>query len=142
MDENELNQAKIKEENAREREEDIRQQNEYSRLQKELEDEKEREKKDREEKIKKIMTSYADTVIKDQKEQIRMEDEKMLKHIKNQIRKEEDDDVRRKQKQLEQQKDMRDYLARQVEEKKLKEEAENEINKLQAEIWRQDVCFC
>ena len=44
-----------------------------------------------------------------------MEDEKMLKHIKNQIKKEEDDDIRRRQKQLEQQKDMRDYLARQVE---------------------------
>lgn len=61
------------------------------------------------------MTSYADTVIKDQKQQIRMEDQKMLKHIKNQIKKEEDDDIRRRQKQLEQQKDMRDYLARQVE---------------------------
>lgn len=34
MDENEINQAKIKEENSKEREEDIRQQNEYSRLQK------------------------------------------------------------------------------------------------------------
>lgn len=48
----------------------------------------------------------------------------MLKHIKNQIKKEEDDDVKRRQKQLGQQKDMRDYLARQVEEKRLKEEAE------------------
>lgn len=94
-------------------------------MQKQLEDEKDREKKEREEKIKKIMTSYADTVIKDQKEQIRLEDEKMLKHIKNQIKREEEDDVRRRQKQLEQQKDMRDYLARQVEEKRLKEEAEN-----------------
>ena len=66
----------------------------------------------------------------------------MLNHIKNQIKKEESDEVRRKQKQLEQQKEMREYLAKQVEEKKLKEEAEQDINKLQADIWRQDVTIC
>ena len=63
----------------------------------------------------------------------------MLKHIRNQIKKEEEDDGRRRQKQVDQQKDMRDYLAKQMEEKRLKEEQEQEINKLQADIWKQDV---
>mgnify|MGYP003426890134 FL=1 len=37
------------------------------------------------------MASFADSVIKDQKEQIRAEDEKMMKHIDNQLRKEKDE---------------------------------------------------
>ena len=40
-----------------------------------------------EEKIKAVMASFADSVIKDQKEQIRAEDEKMMKHIENQLKK-------------------------------------------------------
>ena len=33
------------------------------------------------------MASFADSVIKDQKEQIRAEDDKMMKHIENQLKK-------------------------------------------------------
>lgn len=42
------------------------------------------------------MASFADSVIKDQKEQIRAEDEKMMKHIQNQLKKEQQDEERRK----------------------------------------------
>ena len=38
------------------------------------------------------MASFADSVIKDQKEQIRAEDEKMMKHIENQLKREADDE--------------------------------------------------
>ena len=34
------------------------------------------------------MASFADSVIKDQKEQIKLEDEKMMKHIETQLQKE------------------------------------------------------
>ena len=34
------------------------------------------------------MASFADSVIKDQKDQIRAEDDKMMKHIENQFKKE------------------------------------------------------
>ena len=34
------------------------------------------------------MASFADSVIKDQKEQIKLQDEKMMKHIENQLQKE------------------------------------------------------
>lgn len=33
------------------------------------------------------MASFADSVIKDQKEQIKQEDDKMLRHIDNQLKK-------------------------------------------------------
>ncbi len=45
------------------------------------------------------MASFADSVIKDQKEQSRMEDEKMLRHIENQLKKEKEEEERKKQKQ-------------------------------------------
>jgi hypothetical protein len=60
------------------------------------------------------MSSFADTVIKDQKEQMRAEDEKMLRHIQNQAKRDEEEDNRRKDKMEVQKKEMRDYLARQV----------------------------
>lgn len=60
------------------------------------------------------MASFADSVIKDQKDQIRAEDEKMMKHIENQLRKEKEEEDRRKQIANEHKKQMRDYLARQV----------------------------
>lgn len=42
------------------------------------------------------MASFADSVIKDQKEQIKAEDEKMMKHIDNQLKKQREDEERRK----------------------------------------------
>ena len=60
------------------------------------------------------MASFADSVIKDQKEQIRAEDEKMMKHIENQLRKEKEEGERRRRVAEEQKKQMREYLARQV----------------------------
>jgi hypothetical protein len=67
------------------------------------------------------MSSFADTVIKDQKEQIRAEDEKMLKHIQNQAKRDAEEEQRRKDKLEQQKKEMRDYLAKQVQEKHDKE---------------------
>jgi hypothetical protein len=61
-----------------------------------------------------VMSSFADPVIKDKKEQMRAEDEKMLRHIQNQAKRDEEEDNRRKDKVEVQKKEMRDYLARQV----------------------------
>ena len=38
------------------------------------------------------MASFADSVIKDQKEQIKAEDDKMMRHIDNQLKKEKEDE--------------------------------------------------
>ena len=66
------------------------------------------------------MSSFADSVVQDQKAQIKAEDEKMMRHIESQLDKEKADDERRKREQEEQKKKMREYLAKQVEEKKMK----------------------
>lgn len=84
------------------------------------------------------MASFADSVIKDQKEQIRAEDEKMMKHIENQLAREKADEERRKREQEVQKAKMREYLAKQVEEKKQKEIAEKEIDYKQAKVWNED----
>ena len=117
---------------------DIKAQEEYIRLQDELEKKRDEEKKEREEKIKHVMASFADSVIKDQKEQIKAEDEKMMKHIENQLAREKADEERRKQEQEVQKQKMRDYLAKQVEEKRQKEIAEKEIDYKQAKVWQED----
>ena len=84
------------------------------------------------------MASFADSVIKDQKEQIKAEDEKMMKHIENQLAREKADEERRKREQEVQKQKMRDYLAKQVEEKRQKEIAEKEIDYKQAKVWQED----
>ena len=38
------------------------------------------------------MSSFADSVVQDQKQQIKAEDEKMMKHIESQLQKEKADD--------------------------------------------------
>ena len=38
------------------------------------------------------MASFADSVIKDQKEQIKAEDDKMMRHIENQLQKEKEEE--------------------------------------------------
>ena len=53
------------------------------------------------------MASFADSVIKDQKEQIRAEDEKMMRHIQNQLEREKRDEQRRKMQQQKQRQNMR-----------------------------------
>lgn len=92
MVENEENQARLRDEAERERIQDIKSQQEYARLQDELERKRDEEKREREEKIKAVMASFADSVIKDQKEQIRAEDEKMMRHIENQLKKEKEEE--------------------------------------------------
>jgi len=42
------------------------------------------------------MSSFADSVVKDQKEQIQAEDEKMLRHIQNQAKKDAEEEQRRR----------------------------------------------
>lgn len=67
------------------------------------------------------MASFADSVIKDQKEQIKAEDDKMMRHIENQLQKEKEEEERRKRIAEDHKKQMREYLGRQVDEKRQKE---------------------
>ncbi len=85
-----------------------------------------------------MMASFADSVIKDQKEQIKAEDDKMMRHIENQLRKEKDEEERKKRVVEEDKRKMREYLARQVEEKRQKEIDEKQIDQKQAHVWKED----
>ena len=84
------------------------------------------------------MSSFAESVVKDQKAQIKAEDEKMMRHIESQLQKERENEERRKKEANEKKKEMREYLAKQVEEKKQKEIAEKEIDYKQADVWKED----
>lgn len=70
----------------------MRLQKEYTRLTEEMEAQREKEKKQREDKIKNIMSAFADTVVKDQKSVIKDEDEKMMRFILQNEEKEKQDD--------------------------------------------------
>ena len=84
-----------------EKENDIRLQQEYTRLQEEMQQARENEKRQREDKIKRIMSAFADSVVKDQKQIIREEDNKMMKHIIEQIDRENQDENKKKSLQKE-----------------------------------------
>jgi hypothetical protein len=53
------------------------------------------------------MASFADSVVKDQKEQIRAEDDKMMAHIENQLKKEKEDEETTKRDHEDQKQKMR-----------------------------------
>lgn len=138
MKENEDNRRKAQIEAKLEKETDIKMQNEYTRLLQQMEAQRDREKKEREDKIKRIMSSFADSVVKDQKEVIRAEDEKMMKHIMANIDRENDQERRKLDLIRKQKVEMREFLTRQVQDKDIRKREELEINKKQAEIWAKD----
>lgn len=97
------------------------------------------ERKQREEKMKKVMGMFAESVVKDQKDLIRQEDEKMLRNIIAQNERERAEEEKKKVKQLEQRQHLRSFLNQQIDEKRRRQEEEEELNKKQAEIWKQDL---
>lgn len=99
---------------------------------------RDREKKQREDKIKTIMSAFADTVVKDQKAVIREEDDKMMRHILDQEEKNRQEDERKAQNQRQQKQEMRAYLNKQMDEKHNRQVQDDQINKKQAEIWAKD----
>ncbi|KAL4453090.1 hypothetical protein ABPG74_015321 [Tetrahymena malaccensis] len=138
MKENEDFRIKSEKEAREEKANDIRLQQEYTRLTEEMEANREREKKNREDKIKKIMSAFADTVVKDQKAIIREEDEKMMRHIIEQEEKDRQEELRKQENLRKQKQDMRSFLNKQIDEKNDRKVQEDQINKKQAEIWAKD----
>ncbi|KRX10850.1 hypothetical protein PPERSA_12201 [Pseudocohnilembus persalinus] len=116
----------------------VNQKQEHTRLLEEMEQQRNLEKKNREEKIKKIMSAFADSVVKDQKQIIREEDQKMMRHILDQNARENADDEARREAQRQQKREMREFLQKQMQEKEQRKKADDEVNKMQAEIWSKD----
>lgn len=103
-----------------------------------MEEQRDLEKKNREDKIKRIMSAFADSVVKDQKAIIREEDAKMMRHILQQNERENQEDMRRKEQIKDQKSEMRSFLNKQMDEKTISKAQEQEINKMQAHIWEKD----
>lgn len=85
-------------------------QNQYMNLLSQLEDQREREKKEREEKMKRVMGVYAESVVKDQKDIIKQEDEKMLRNIIEQNEREHQEEEKKRHRNQDQKVHIRSFL--------------------------------
>ncbi|CAD8164507.1 unnamed protein product [Paramecium pentaurelia] len=139
MEENEKNRQKQIQDEITDKQLEIDMQRKYIQLQQKLEEERELEKKEREDKIKKIMSDFSQTVVKNQKDQIKVEDDKMMKAILMQNEIEQQDEEMKKRQIKQQQQEMRKYLIKQMEDKKQRLKEEEELNKKQAQVWQQDL---
>jgi len=136
--ENEERRLRILGEAQRQKEEDIKFQQEYTRLIELQEAKRAAELKAREDRAKKFMSMMADTIIKDQKEQMLEEEKKLLKHYLDREEREVADDKMRHQRLKEQKKDIKTYLDHQMGERDQKRQVENNLEKMQADIWKKD----
>lgn len=138
LQENEDYKKRMAEEAKREKDADIRAQQEYTRLVEQMEQKRAAEFKAREDRAKKLMSMMADTVIKDQREQILEEERKLLQYHHERENREVDEERRRWLRQQEQKKEMREFLDKQKHEKELRRQEEEAFNKKQAELWKKD----
>ncbi len=84
------------------------------------------------------MNRMADTVIKNMDDKQREEDEKVRRYEMEKELRERMDDERRMRKLKEEQARMRDFLGKQMNEKKHREDLEKALNDEQASMWKQD----
>lgn len=75
------------------------------------------------------MSSFADTIVKDQKEAIVAEDRKMLKHLEEQNERDRQIEEQRKHKQHDQKHQMREFLNKQIQEKEERRRQDEDVNK-------------
>ena len=136
--ENEDYKKRLAEEAKREKDADIRAQQEYTRLVEQMEQKRAAEFKAREDRAKKLMSMMADTVIKDQKEQILEEERKLLRYHQERENRETQEERRRLEMQNQQKKEMRAFLDKQKHEKELRRQEEEAFNRKQAELWKKD----
>jgi hypothetical protein len=84
------------------------------------------------------MNRMADTVIKDMDDKQRDEDDKIRRYEMEKELRDRMEDERRLQKLKNEQSRMRDFLNKQMEEKKHRENLEKALNNEQASMWKQD----
>lgn len=85
------------------------------------------------------MNRMADTVIRNMDDRQREEEEKIRRYEMEKEMRERMDDERRFSKTKSEQQRMRDFLAKQMEEKKHREQLEKALNDEQAVMWKQDL---
>lgn len=136
--ENEDNKRKLQQQANEEKLADIQAQIQLTRLVEKQEQDREREIKNREDRTKKFMAMMTDTVVKDQKLQIMEEEHKILKHYHDRELKEKEEDERKRLNILQQKKEMKDFLDKQVNERNQKQQFETDLSNKQADFWKKD----
>ena len=94
--------------------------------------------KQREQRAQEFMNRMADTVIKNMDSRAREEEEKIRKYeLEKELRERMADEAKNNKYKTEQHR-MREYLAKQMEEKRLREIQEKALNDEQANMWNKD----
>lgn len=139
LTENEKQKAKTQAEKERERLEDIKAQQEYARMLDKQEQDRINEFKSREKRAQEFMNRMADTVIKNMDSRAKEEEDKIRRYEMEKEMRERMDDERKFSKMKQEQQRMRDFLAKQMEEKKHRETLEKALNDEQAYMWHKDL---
>lgn len=138
LTENERQKAKAAIERERERQEDIKAQQEYTRMLEKQEQDRINEFKAREQRAQEFMNRMADTVIRNMDDKQREEEDKIRRYEMEKEMRERLEDEKRMKKLKDEQRRMREFLAKQMDEKKHRENMEKALNDEQAVMWKQD----
>ena len=138
LTENDRQKAKVAIEKERERQEDIKAQNEYSRMLEKQEQDRINEFKAREQRAQEFMNKMADTVIKSMDDKQREEEDKIRRYEMEKEMRERLEDEKKMKKLKDEQRRMREFLGKQMDEKKHRENLEKALNDEQATMWKQD----
>ena len=139
LEENEKQKAKSTNERERERLEDVRAQHEYARMLEKQEQDRLNEVNAREKRAQEFMNKMADTVIRGMDDRQKVEDDKIRKYEMEREMRERMEEERRFKGVKDNQTDMRYFLAKQMGEKKQRENMERALNDEQAVMWGQDL---
>ena len=138
LTENERQKGIAAKEKEKERLEDVKAQQEYSRMLEKQEQDRINEFKARENRAQEFMNRMADTVIKDMDDRQKDEEDKIRRYEMEKEMRERMEDERKYNKVKTEQQRMRNFLGKQMEEKKHRENLEKALNDEQATMWKQD----
>lgn len=133
------NQKKVQlREQERERVEDIKAQDAYNKMLEQQEKDRAKEIADREKRAQEFMGRMADTVIKNMDLKQKEEEDKIRQYEQDKETADRRYDERAQRKLADEKQRMREFLAKQVEDKKRREKIEKELNDEQAHMWQRD----
>ena len=138
LQENEDNKRALNNAKAQEREHDIQIQEEYAKMLDKQEADRNHEFEQRERRAQDFMNKLASNVIKGQQGRKHQEDENLLKYELEREMRLRLEDERRAERDRQEKEEMRRLLAKQMNEKRLREAAEKAHNDEQAMIWKKD----
>lgn len=138
MRESNENRQRLLLENQKEREADVKLTEDYMRDVEKMLADREIQKKLKMEEIQKKYGDFSESLKRFDGSRINMEDQIQLKYFKQKEEEEKQDNLRRLQKIRENKKIIKDSLTKQIKDKEILKEKEIQMNKEQAEYWKQD----